>query len=234
MGVTFTPAFGLHGDIYFQPLANKLAFVNGDLALPEPEVNPFISALLTNGLIFQAFHQHTPMAPQVWFVHFRGIGGPLVVAQAVRNAIAATHTPMPQYLPQNPITQLDTNLLAQTLNGSVSVGDEGVVTVTVPRRDQVHINGLRLNPAVGISTTIEFRPTGGNNAEVVANFSMTAPEVNPVTRVMLNQFGWYQGCLYNQEINESPQLFFNHMVKTGDAYVLAQEIREGLNRTGSR
>jgi hypothetical protein len=50
---------------------------------------------------------------------------------------------------------------------------------------------------------------------------------------MLNQLGWYQGCLYNQETNEAPQLYFDHMVKTGDAYQLAAEIRQGLDLTDS-
>ena len=41
--------------------------------------------------------------------------------------------------------------------------------------------------------------------------------------------GWDIGCLYNQETAEQPQLYFDHMVKSGDAYQLAQEIRDGLD-----
>jgi hypothetical protein len=50
---------------------------------------------------------------------------------------------------------------------------------------------------------------------------------------MLLANGWYQGCLYNQETDEAPQLYFAHMLKTGDAYALAREIRSGLDRTAS-
>jgi hypothetical protein len=63
---------------------------------------------------------------------------------------------------------------------------------------------------------------------------MTSPEVVPVVKLMLNKLGWYQGCLYNQETNEYPQLFFDHMLKRGNAYTLAAEIRQGLNLTGAR
>jgi hypothetical protein len=49
----FTPAFEINGDIFFQPLSNGQAFMNGDLALKEEEVKNFISALLKNGLEFQ-------------------------------------------------------------------------------------------------------------------------------------------------------------------------------------
>jgi hypothetical protein len=44
---------------------------------------------------------------------------------------------------------------------------------------------------------------------------------------------WFVGCLYNQETNEHPQLYFSHMLKTGDAYALAHEVRRGLNLTAS-
>lgn len=63
---------------------------------------------------------------------------------------------------------------------------------------------------------------------------MTADEVNPVVELMLNDLKWFQGCLYNQETDERPQLYFDHMLKVGDAYTLAQEIREGLNKTKSK
>jgi len=63
---------------------------------------------------------------------------------------------------------------------------------------------------------------------------MEAKDVNPVVELMLNDLGWYQGCLYNQETNEHPQLFFDHVVKVGDAYQLAAEIRKGLDLTDAQ
>ena len=50
---------------------------------------------------------------------------------------------------------------------------------------------------------------------------------------MLIDRDWSQGCLYNQETAEQPQLYSDHMVKVGDAYQLAAEIREGLDLTAS-
>lgn len=46
--------------------------------------------------------------------------------------------------------------------------------------------------------------------------------------------GWDIGCLYNQETNEHPQLYFSHQFKTGDPYALAAEIRKGLDKTNSQ
>lgn len=232
LGVTFTPAFEIHGELHFQPLGRGRALVNGDMALREDETAPFIAALLEQGLVFQAFHQHAAMQPQIWFVHFRGTGDPLALARKCRAAIGVTHTPMPQPAPQSSATPLDPQRLSQILHGDARVGDEGVVTVTINRSDLVWLDGVRVSPEVGISTTVEFKPIDGSNAQVVPAFSMTSAEVAPVHRMLL-ELHWVQGRIYNQETAERPQLYFDHMVKMGDAYQLAHEIRRGLDLTHS-
>jgi hypothetical protein len=244
LGVTFTPAFEIHGELGFQPLGKNQALLNADMAVLEPEANPFIAALLQHGLVFQAFHQHLPMLPQVWFVHFRGIGDPIALARAARAAIEVTHTPLPQRPPQHPTTPLDAHRLARILHGQATVGNGGVVTVTVLRTDRILLDGVRVAPQCGISPRIQFKPTrkdddarsGGKaaNAQVCPDFSMTAAEVVPVVKRMLIEHHWFQGSLRNDETNEQPQLFWDAMVKEGDAYQLAQEIRSGLDLIHSK
>jgi Domain of Unknown Function (DUF1259) len=258
LGVTFTPAFEIQGELGFQPLGKNQALLNADLAVLEPETNPFIAAALQHGLVVQAFHQHLPMQPQVWFVHVRGIGEPIALARAIRAAIEVTHTPLPQPPPQKPTTPLDAQRLARILHGQATVGNDGVVTVTVLRTDRILLDGVRVAPQCGISTTIQFKPTrkdddargddargddargddarGGKqaNAQVCPDFSMTAAEVVPVIKRMQLDHHWFQGSLRNDETNEQPQLFWDAMVKEGDAYQLAQEIRSGLDLTHSK
>jgi hypothetical protein len=234
LGVVFTPAFEVHGDMYFQPLHSGQALLNGDMALLPEETNPFIAALLQQGLVFQAFHQHLiDMNPQIWFVHYRGVGDPLALAKSIRAAVDVTKTPLPQTSPAHLTSPLDADKLAKILHGDAQIGEEGVVTVSVNREHGVQLGGVHAKPDTGISTSIEFRPLGsGANAAVVPDFSMTADEVVPVVKRMQG-LGWFQGCLYNQETDEHPQLYFDHMLKTGDAYALAQEIRTGLDLTDS-
>jgi uncharacterized protein DUF1259 len=209
----------------------------------EPETNPFIAALLQHGLVVQAFHQHLPMVPQVWFVHFRGIGDPIALARAARAAIDVTRTRLPQQPPQHPTTPLDAQRLGRILHGQATVGNDGVVTVTVLRTDRILLDGVRVAPQCGISTTIEFKPSrkddagkggGQANAQVCPDFSMTSAEVVPVVKRMLIEHHWSQGSIRNDETNEVPQLFWDAMVKEGDAYQLAQEIRSGLDLTKSK
>lgn len=233
LGVTFTPAFEINGTLTFQPLGYGSAFFNGDLALKPEETNPVIDAIIANGLIFQAFHQHyIETSPNIWFIHFRGEGDPLKLAQGIHNVLKVTSTPLPQTMPSNPKTPLDPDRLASILHGDAQVGDEGVVTVTVSRTDTIVIDGIRVSPEANISTEVQFKPlsSSGSSAAAGPDFSLESSEVMPVVSLMRQQ-GWFQGCLYNQETNESPQLYFDHMLKTGDAYSLAQEIRRGLDLT---
>jgi hypothetical protein len=234
-GVTFTPAFEVDGTLTFQPLGGGRAFFNGDLALRAKETNPVIDAIIANGLTFQAFHQHYDrMHPQIWFIHWRGIGPALHLARAVHNVIAVTSTPLPQTMPKHPTTPLDADRLGRILGGDAMVGDEGVVSVEVTRNDTIHVEGIRVSPEANISTMVQFKPldSHGSRAAAAPDFSMTSHEVQPVIKVMRGA-DWHVGCLYNQETDEHPQLYFSHMIKTGDPYRLAREIRKGLNQTNA-
>lgn len=231
---TFSGAFEIDGDVFFQPLSGGDAFLNADFALQENETNPFIAALLKNGLVVQAFHQHFPTTPQVWFVHFRGKGQTLALAEEVRAALAVTSVTLPQSDPKPQTASLDKDKLAAILHGHASLGEDGVVNVWVYRKDRITIDGIDVNPQSNISTNIQFKPLGGSKADVVVDYSMTTREVDAVLNQMLNGSGWFQGCLYNQETGEQPQLYFDHMTKQGDAYELANQIRKGLDLTAAQ
>jgi hypothetical protein len=233
MGVEFSGSFEVNGDLYFQPLrGGKLAFFNGDVPLKPNELNPFIDALLANGLTFQAMHQHYfDLDPMYWFIHFRGVAAPLTLAKAVKGALNATAIPFPQKGPEKPSTPFDAKRLAKILHGTATVGEEGVVTVDISRKGRIVIDGVEVNTDANVSTNVQFKPHGkGQDAAAAPDFSMTTSEVTPVMTVM-RAAGWQVHCLYNQETGESPQLYFSHMLKTGDVYELAAEIRKGIDLT---
>jgi hypothetical protein len=235
LGVTFPPSFEINGDLTFQPLGGDLAFFNGDLALKAAELNPVIDAIHKGGLTFQAMHQHYfDLDPMVWFVHFRGLGKPRTLAHGVRGVLAATASPLPQKPPAKPTTPLDHGKLAKTLHGSSEIGEDGVITVSVSRSDRILIDDVQVSPEANISTNIEFLPLDAQATRAAAapDFSMTASEVEPVCRRM-RAAGFEIGCLYNQETDEHPQLYFAHMIAVGDPQHLAVEIRKGLDLTNA-
>jgi hypothetical protein len=231
--VRFVDGFQLQHDLTFQPLPGGRALFNGDLALRPSELQPVIDAIIANGLTFQAEHQHLyDISPMVWFIHFRGTGDPVQLARRVHAVIAVTGTPLPQSSPAHPTTPLPAARLASVLGGDATIGENGVVTVSVNRTDRITLAGHAIRPELNIATTVQFEPLGGGRAAVVPDFSMTASEVMPVTQTM-RALGWLDGCLYNQETAESPQLYFSHMFRTGDAVTLARQVRAGLNHTAS-
>lgn len=235
LGVVFKPSFEISGDLTFQPLGSNLAFFNGDLALRASELNPVVDAIEANGLTFQAMHQHYfDLRPMVWFIHFRGLGTPLGLACAVRKVLDVTATPLPQKPPANPTTPLDHAKLARILHGSAEVGDDGVVTVTISRSDRIVIDDVLVSPEANVSTNVSFLPLDGHRGLVAAapDFSMRADEIGPVCRTM-RAAGFEIGCLYNQETDEQPQLYFAHMIARGAPETLAAAIRRGLDHTRS-
>lgn len=230
-GVPFADGFQIQHELYFQSLGRHQAILNGDLALRPDEIQRVIDTLIAHHLVFQAEHQHLyDLHPMVWFVHFRGTGDPLRLARAIHDTITTTRTPLPQHSPAHPTTPLPVQRLARILGGDATVGDNGVVTVTVDRADTIILGGKKISPDLGVSTEVQFEPLPGGKAAVVPDFSMTAQEVQPVVAVMRFQH-WLVGCLYNQETDEHPQLYFSHMFRTGDPVALAREVREGLERT---
>jgi hypothetical protein len=229
--VPFASGFGIHHDLYFAPLSGDRTVFNGDIAVRPGEIQPAIDAILGHGLEFQGEHQHLyDLRPMVWFLHFRGAGAPLALARAVRAVLDATGTPLPQRSPAHPTTPLPAAELGRILHGDASVGPDGVVTVVVPRTDRIVLGGVRVPPELNVSTNVEFQPLAGGRAAALPDFSMTSAEVHPVIAT-LRRAGWEIGCLYNQETDEHPQLYFSHAFATGDPVTLAHQIRTAAAHT---
>lgn len=233
--VRFENGFQIQHEVYFQSIGRNKAIMNGDLALRPQEIQRVIDGYLRHGIIFQAQHQHLyDLEPMVWFLHFRAVGDPLKLAGAIHDVIRRdTSTPLPQTLPKHPRTPLPAKRLGKILGGDAMVGENGIVSVTVRRTDKIRLGGIRVDPDLGVSTSVQFQPVGKGMAAVVPDFSMTSGEVQPVMRTM-RRHRWEVGCLYNQETAEQPQLFFSHMFKVGDPITLARQVREGLDHTAAQ
>ncbi len=229
-GVPIKPSFEINGTLYFQKLGKDKVIMNADMALKPDEIDPWIDQLLAHDIVFQAEHQHFyDFDPPVWFIHFRKEGDPIEIARGVKAALNETSTPFPQTLPSNPTTPLPADEMGKIIGATPSIGSDGVVNFDVPREDPIWLGGVRINPYLNVATSISFEPLdGGKKAAGAPDFGMIASEINPVVKLMRHQ-GWDIGCLYNQETDERPQLFFSHQFKTGDPIDLAHEIRRGLN-----
>jgi len=166
-------------------------------------------------------------------MHFRGVGHPLELARAVAAVVARTGTPLPQKSATNPKTSLDKDKLEKILGGTAEVADDGVVIVSIPRKETIVLDGVALKSEMGVSHTVAFEPLAGRKRTAVApDFALIASEINPLIQTMREQ-GFTVHCLYNQETAENPQLYFSHQLAVGDAYDLARKIRKGLEGTNT-
>jgi hypothetical protein len=228
--VPILPLFQINGDLVFQSIGNGKVMMNSDMCLKASELNPFIHELIEHGIVFQAEHQHFyDFEPLVWFVHFRAAGDPVWIAKGVKAALNKTSTPFPQGPPSNPTTPLPAKEIGEILGAKPEIGADGVVNYYIPRAEPLYLGGIRINPYLNTFTPISFEPYGGGiNAAAVPDFGMIASEINHVVWKMQSQ-GWDIGCLYNQETDEFPQLYFSHEFKWGNSIQLAHEISNGLD-----
>jgi hypothetical protein len=148
----------------------------------------------------------------------------------VQNVVAATTTKVSSKPPPK-MSSLPSQQLADILLGTTpTIGAGGVVSTWIPRGDRIVLQDVAINPLINVSPHASFQPLGKGQAAAVVDFSMEAASVMPVMEEMRSQ-GWEVDCLYNQETDEYPQLFYSHQLKTGDPVTLANEIRNGLAKT---
>jgi hypothetical protein len=193
-----------------------------------------VDAITANHLTVEALHQpFAGMHPQILSVYWRGVGDPLGLARSVNNVLRATGTRLPQTQPPGPQSPLDAERLAEILHGAAQIGRDGVVTVIVGRRDRIQVADLRNAVSITTSSRIAFKPESprGDVTDVAPNFSLKGTEVQRVVGDM-RQSGWHMSCLAHHETEESPQLYFAQMLKSGNAYALAKEIRHALDHIG--
>ncbi len=229
-GFPILPANQINGTLFFQYMGGGRVFMNSDMCMKAREINSFIDQLLSHDIAFQAEHQHFyDFAPLVWFIHFRAGGDALQLARGVKAALNVTSTPFPQMLPKNPTTPLPAEALGDIIGAKPSIGSNGIVNFLVPRANPITLGGVSINPYLNVATSIAFQPCGGGqNAIAIPDYGMIPPEIGKVVGYNRAR-SWDIGCLYNQETDEMPQLFFSHEFKQGDSIQLAREIRGALN-----
>jgi hypothetical protein len=234
-GVTIKPALALGGWVAFKPMHGG-AMVMGDLVLLETEINPVMLKMIEGGLEITAVHNHLLRAsPATFYMHVGGHGDPVKMATVIRDALAASKTPLatPATAPPPAVVDLDTAQLDQII-GVKGQANGGVYQFAVPRRDPVMENGMQISPVgpMGVAIAIGFQPTGGGKAAITGDFVLSSDEVNPVIKA-LRTSGIDVTAVHSHMLNEQPRLFFLHFWANDDALKLARGLRAALDKTAS-
>jgi len=229
-GLRLKPALALGSWVAFKRISNGNALAMGDLVLSEAEVSPVITALLQGDVSQTAVHNHLLReSPRVAYVHIMARGDAAKIASTIRTALSLTATPAPPSAPATaaPI-DIDTAMIHRTLGVAGKVNG-GVYQVSVPRRESIRMDGEVIPPSMGVSTAINFQPTGSGRAAITGDFVMQASEVSRVIPVLR---GGRIGitALHSHMVGEDPRLYFMHFWANDDAGALATTLRQALDQ----
>ena len=229
-GVKIRPALALGSWVAFKRIGTSRAMAMGDLVLTETEVPAVISALQQREVQQTAVHNHLLReSPRVVYVHVGAEGDAVKIATAIRAALDLTKTP-PASTPAattSPL-DLDTALVHRTLRYEGRLNG-GVYQVSVPRRERVMMYGDFIAPSMGISTAINFQPTGSGRAAITGDFVMLSNEVNRIIPILRSyQIGIT--ALHSHMVGEEPRLYFMHFWANDDAGRLATALRRAIDQ----
>ncbi len=231
-GVTVLPGLALGSWIAFEATSAADAAADGDLVLKETEVNPVLRALRQNGIEVTAVHNHLLLeSPRVIYVHFFGRGPAAQVAAALKKAIALTATPFPAPgsgstpQPERPAFDADRVMQILALKGTLK---NGVLSVTRPRPETITMMGVKLPPAMGMATSMNFQAAEAGKVAATGDFVLTGDEVNRVMSA-LAEHGILVTALHNHMIHGSPELYFMHFWAHDSAERVATGLKAALD-----
>jgi hypothetical protein len=231
-GVDLKAGFALGSWAAFQNMGGH-AGVMGDLVLAESEVGPVMQKLTSSGFDITALHIHLlNESPHVMYMHIHGMGEAPKLASALRDALALTKTPPPAAAASaNAELGFDSRQLDTTL-GYAGKNNNGIYQFSVPRAEKITENGVAIPNSMGVTTAINFQPTGGGRSAITGDFVLTSKEVNPVIKA-LRQNGIEVTAIHSHMLDEQPRLFFMHFWANDDALKLAKGLRAALDQTNS-
>lgn len=228
-GVAVKPALALGSWASFQPMGDEV-MVMGDLVLTHDEVNPVLTRLLANGFTITALHNHLlRSAPATMYMHIAGHGDPVRLARGLREALAASHTPLEPQSASAPATTLPGVDIAalDRLMGAKGKINGGTYQFSIPRADRLTEAGMDIPLAMGVANPINFQPTGDGKAAITGDLVLIASEVPDVLRT-LRAHNIEVTALHNHMLNDEPRLFYLHFWANADADALARGMRAAL------
>jgi hypothetical protein len=232
-GVATPTPFGFGGWIAFTK-GDHGDVMMGDLVLTEAEVNPVMSAVLSNGLDVTALHNHFFYdTPRIFYMHVHGHGPAADIAKRIAPALALIGKAPARMSGASgkPIDgKLDTARLASVV-GHQGEQNGAVYKITVGRPDlPVKEMGAMINARMGLNTWAAFYGSD-TDAVIAGDVAMRAEEVTPVLNA-LRSSGIEIVAIHHHMTSTEPTVYFLHYWGRGPAQKLASAFRAALDRTG--
>jgi hypothetical protein len=234
-GVATPTPFGFGGWLALTKGTGGMDVVMGDLVLTENEVNPVMSALLTNGLDVTALHNHFFFdAPRIYYMHVHGHGNATDLAMKVKPALALIGTGSAGATANGrAITgTLDSAALARIV-GYDGEQNGAVYKITIGRPDiPLKEMGAAINSRMGLNTWAAFYGNDGDSV-IAGDIAMLDNEVTPVLKALRTN-GIDVVAIHHHMTGTNPPVIFLHYWGKGPAQKLATGFRSALDQTGAR
>ncbi len=226
--------FGFGGWVAFTKAEDGSEVMMGDLVLTEDEVNPVMSAILSNGLEVTALHNHFFWEqPRMFYMHVHGHGKASDLARKLEPAIAwidesARKRGAP---PSAPVGgKLDAARIAGIV-GHPGETNGGVYKITIGRPDiDLREHGAVINARMGLNTWAAFFGSD-EDAMVAGDVAMLEHEVTPVLSA-LRASGIDVVAIHHHMTGTSPVVIFLHYYGAGPAERLAKGVRAAVDLLG--
>ncbi len=220
-GVALKPGLALGSYAVFKQYGSSVLMM-GDLVLLPSEIASVMTSLEKNGIQITALHNHLLRAnPPVFYMHYMGMGDATMLATALRQGLQLSATPLGPAAPAtSPEPVWFENAVEHTLDHQGKLAG-GVLSISVPRAVDEMTGGLSIPPAMGTSEVMNFQDAGNKRVATTGDFSLTADEVNPVTRA-LRDHNIEVEALHMHMLDDSPRLFYLHFWAVGDPTAVAR------------
>jgi hypothetical protein len=232
-GVATPTPFGFGGWIALTKGTGGMDVMMGDLVLTEDEVNPVMSALLTNGLDVTALHNHFFFdQPRIYFMHIGGMGDTSRLASAVkavydrvaqvRSAQASPSTAFPGDIAA---TSSISAAAIEEVFGTKAQASNGMVKIVIGRKATMH--GVEVGNEMGVNTWAAF--AGSDRQAVVdGDFAMLESELQTVLKTMRAD-GINIVAIHQHMTQETPRYVFLHYWGKGSAVDLAKAVKRAVD-----
>ncbi|WP_329248817.1 DUF1259 domain-containing protein [Actinoallomurus sp. NBC_01490] len=230
-GVSIKPGLALGGYTAFTRYPDGLILMMGDLVVTEPELQKVTDVLQRQGIEQTAVHKHLlSHQPEVWWAHVHATGHDAgTIARSLRAALDVTATPpAPTASSPAPTPRIDTAAIDRAM-GAKGTNDGGIYKFTFKRTSPVTEHGRVIPPGMGVTTAMNFQPTGGGKAAINGDFAMTADEVQHVIQA-LRSGGISIVEIHNHALHDEPRLFYMHFWANDDAVELAKTLHKAITQ----
>lgn len=225
-GTSIDPELALTSWLAFKKINNQTMLM-GDIVLLESELDAVVTKLLASGIDITALHNHLiNESPSIMFLHVRAMGDPVTLAQSIKSGIEITSTPISSKTNENKNSYEWEKV--ETILGRKGTKSGNVIKFSIPKNEEILVNGMKIPPVMGTATAINFQKVGKKTA-ITGDFVLFANEVNTVAKV-LQEHNITVTALHNHMLNEEPRLFYMHFWAVDNPETLARSLRKALNK----